>query len=414
MPMWIDFVQSTLLDMVSRDMFSSTVRAGQTLQGVVEGVPGRMTVVAAGARIPLPESASLTPGQAVVVEVRENAQGLQLRVTPVAQRGAPALVQTPAAPLASALPLDMIGAILKALGSSLPTETAAQLLPGSVPQTESVIRALLTQFVVRASVGEDLERIAATLTQALAAGDVTEDAVREVLALRAEQRPSTAPEYEAFVRRAADHSGARLEARIAEALASSDPQHMGSRLEEIFQSDLRAVLSRLQSNESLDAHLRQTGQAKTFNTAVDRVLDRLAGNQFQNVRGLEQPYWFIELPLAPGGPIQQAQLHVFEDKYGPGRAADVKNASVMLNVTTTRLGNLWIALQTDEGACSCRFCATTPAAAQAIEDASGELAQAFAQAGYSSAAIHVALWDGDVPRETATLMRRFAGLNVKA
>ena len=404
--------------MVSRDMFPSAVRAGQTLQGVVEGVPGRMSVVAAGTRIPLPESAPLTPGQAVIVEVGENVQGLQLRVTPVPLRDAPSLVQTPATPSASAstpLPiLDMVGAILKALGSSLPRETAAQLLPSNVPPTEPVIRALLAQFVARASVGEDLARVAATLTQALAAGDVTEDAIREVLALRADQRPSTALEFEALVRRAADRSGARLEARIAEALASNDPQHVGPQLEEIFQNDLRAVLSRVQSNESLDAHLRQTGQAKTFHAAVDRVLDRLAGNQFQNVRGPDQPYWFVELPLAQGGPIQQAQLHVFEEKHGQGRAADAKSASVLLSLTTTRLGNLWIALQIADGACSCRFCATTPAAAQAIEDASGELAQAFEEAGYSSAAIHVALWDGDAPRETAALMRRFAGLNVKA
>jgi hypothetical protein len=42
------------------------------------------------------------------------------------------------------------------------------------------------------------------------------------------------------------------------------------------------------------------------------------------------------------------------------------------------------------------------------------LVRALEESGYTSATVHVALWDGNRLRETAHLMRRFAGIDVTA
>ena len=89
-----------------------------------------------------------------------------------------------------------------------------------------------------------------------------------------------------------------------------------------------------------------------------------------------------------------------------------KDATVVLDLSMTRLGDLWIALTIARGRCSCRFRAANPAAVQAIRAERDGLIQALQSAGYPGAQVRVEPWDGDRLGEAAGLMRRFSGINV--
>ena len=147
---------------------------------------------------------------------------------------------------------------------------------------------------------------------------------------------------------------------------------------------------------------------------MGRVAERLTGGQLQNLRGLEQSYVFLELPFQTGAPLRHGQVHLFSDGHGKRRNIDANNATVALDLSMTKLGDLWITLRVVNGQCACKFRATSQPVADAIEAASGDLVQALGAAGYPRAMVQVALWDGDRLKRVTLLMRRFSGLDVQA
>jgi len=354
-------------------------------------------VQVAGVQVPLPADASLQPGQTVTIKVLESGQGLQLRIVPQASVPAHSL---------GALE-ELVAAVLESLGAPIGPELPSQLVPANLPQTPDAVRALLALFVSRGAMGEDLRQIAALVEQAVAAGALPRSDSEALLARIVVSEPG---DFHPVLEQLADAAGHTLEARIAMALAAGNLDDIIDTL----RTDLRAHLARLRENPVLQRFLQRTGQLRTFETAVDRVLERLVGAQLQNLRGLEQPYLFLEVPCSPDSGIQHAQVHVFSEGHGKKREFDAANALVAFDLATTRLGDLWITLRITQGRCLCRFCATRPAAVDALTGAAHELVQALEQAGHHGARVEVALWDADRLRETAALMRRFSGINVQA
>jgi Flagellar hook-length control protein FliK len=133
----------------------------------------------------------------------------------------------------------------------------------------------------------------------------------------------------------------------------------------------------------------------------------------QNLRTFAAPYLFLDLPFPPDAPISRAQIHVFGEG-GRGRHFDRRNASITLDLSTPRLGDLWISLTITGGACTCVVRAAREATVAAITAATPELGQALAEAGYPDASVQVTSWSGNRLEETAQLMRRFSGLDVRA
>lgn len=129
---------------------------------------------------------------------------------------------------------------------------------------------------------------------------------------------------------------------------------------------------------------------------------------------MDQSYLFLDLPFASGMPIREGRVHFFAEGRARDRGFDAKNATVALDLVTSRLGALWIVIRIFEGHCACRFCATSEAAVETLQSTAHELAQALDNAGYPNAAVQATLWDGDRLRETANLMRRFSGIDVTA
>lgn len=400
--MWLDSVQSTLIEMAGKVVSASGLRPGSAAQGTIEGAPDRLTLVVAGVRVPLPKDTNLTPGQRVHVEAIETGKRLQLRLTP-----SPAEEGAQPRP-ASATLETIVARVLEALGVPNQPETPTQVLPRVLPQTDAAIRSVLSLFTRQASTGDDLQTISLVVAQAAASGTLPADVAGETATLIARFVPRGSGDFQAVLRQWG--RGVTVEAEIAQAISTGRLESLTGTL----RADLRAVLSQLRANEGLTSHLQARGQLNTFQSAVDRVLDRISSGQLQNLHSLEQPYVFFEVPFPPGAPLREARVHFFHEGRGTKHGAEGRSASVTLDISTTKLGDLWITLQLTDGHCACRVAVTSEPAAETIEAARQELVNAIEGAGYARATVHVDLWDGDRLRETAHLMRRFSGIDLKA
>ena len=179
-------------------------------------------------------------------------------------------------------------------------------------------------------------------------------------------------------------------------------------------ADLRARLSSLKNDQAFQKFLVATGRIGDFEGHIEHALDRMTGAHLQNARALEHPYLFLELPMAPGGLVESAQLHIFEDGGHDGHEGARAPETVVMDLETTHLGPLWISVRTAGPICRCEFRAMTAEAVEAITESSGELVRGLESAGYGRAHVEASLWKGDRLSAVVELMRRFAGIDVSA
>lgn len=381
------------------------LRLGLHVRGTIQGTPGNLSLQASGLRIPLPTTAQLLPGQMVHAEVIEAAGGLQLRIIPElhgAQRASQANVTGHVAAL--------VRMALEALGAPPAAERAAQLLPANLPPNARAIQSLLSLFTNRGTVAEDLQLIASLANEAAAAGAAPQALADGAATLAASIFAASLKELPEVLKRVASSARRTLEARLARALASGDT----TKLAQILDEDLRVQLRQLQQNNGLRKFLQQQGKLRPFERAMERLLDRFSGEHLQNLRALELPYLFMELSFDADAPIRHAQVHIFGDDSAQKHRFDSNNATVVIDLSTTNLGDLWISISIVDGRCRCLFRVTEPEVVEAIEAASDELAQHLADAGYQGAIVEATLWEGDRLQAAADLMCRFAGLDATA
>lgn len=382
-----------------QNIYGGTLRPGQTFQTVVQIQGDKLLLQLGAARIALDSSVELSPGETVRVEVLGTAAKLQLRISP-------ATTSSESTPR-TAIPNTLVISVLESLGALPIADVAPTFIPAHLPQTTQALQQLFTLFLSRGSLGSDMEQIAALLAQASSQGALSGELATRFSAWVAQFATMEATGFKSILEQLS--SKRSLEARLALALKANT---VNASLESLSQ-DIRIQLAQLREQEPLRAWLRENGQLRQLDDAVQRVLNRLSGEQFQNLRSLEKPYVFVEFPLPAGGDLRFAQVHFFGEGRTKGNPFDQHNALVAIDLNTTQLGDLWITLQMTAGHCTCHFKATTPEIVQTIKDASVELAGALDNAGYPDAHIAASLWDGDRIRAAAAMMRRFSGIDVK-
>jgi hypothetical protein len=174
------------------------------------------------------------------------------------------------------------------------------------------------------------------------------------------------------------------------------------------------LLSRIQQDPDVARFVAETGQVREFHGAVERVLDRLSGRQLQNLHSVDRSYQFFELPVAGDSPYRHLQVHFFGHEGRGRKRFDPKNATVVLDVSMSRLGDLWINLAIANGRCTCTIRATDQETVDAIESGRDELRRALDGVGYPGAQVRVSLWDGDRFAAATKLIRRFTGFHADA
>ena len=371
---------------------------------------GAAALKAAAARAATQQAAETSPAPGSTPPSATQAGGA---LSPAAEHAAQAQA-TSGAPAQSATEATtaqlhtVVTAALESLGAAAPAETAAQLLPANLPVSAAAFRLVLALHTMRGSTGADLQLIQTAIAEAATQGAAPQALANEVMGLLVPLLVTEGMPPERLLQQSA-RTRAPIEARLAQALASGNVDEV---IEQLVR-DVRSVLARIQRDETLLRFLQQSGGLRRFQEAVAHVLERLSAADLQNIRSLEQPYHFFELPVTPDSGFHHVQVHFIGEKHGKGRGFDAQNASVVLDLSTTVLGDLWIGIGIVGGRCTCTFRATQQATVDAIEESEVDLRDALGGAGYPEAQIRAMLWDGNRFREAVNLAQRFAGISLE-
>lgn len=376
-----------------------SLRQGQVLQGTVRGEAGNLSLHVAGTRVPLGAATPLTPGLNVRVQVAASETGLQLHITAHQEPGA-------ASPPSASLP-TALASILRAFPAIEALPNPEVLLPANMPPTEAALRQLFTLLAQRDSIARDLHYLISVISQAAQAGAVTREYFQDFAALWARFVARNDESFESILQHLAQQGGDTLEAQMAKLLASGRIEELLERL----RTSLRGQVAQLRGNEALMKYVRGTRQLAAFENALHGLFERLAAGQLQNLRSLEQSYLFLELPFATGAGMGPAQIHFFGDGHAKGRRFDAANARVVIDLATSKLGDLWIALDIVRKHCTCTIRAVEPEIVEALRASGGELRDALAEAGYANARVTVGGWNGNRLEAIAGMVQRFRGFD---
>lgn len=376
----------------------TALRVGQVFQAVVRGSANEPFLQLPNVRIPIGQGTGLPQGQPVRVEVLETGATLRLQLTPAAAAGAGA----------PAVPVDtLLAEVLRALGKPALAARAPGLVPTHLPTLEAPLRQLFTVLLAQPGFGDDLRQLGTLLQQAAPQGAVPPAWLATLAGLLGPLESMEAQNLRGLL---AKMGNARtLEARIALALQAGGAGNLEAALGE----DLKALLLQLREHGPLREFLVQSRQSKHFDGLLDRLLDRVQGGQQQNLNALERPYVFLDLPVATPSGLHHAQVHFFGDAAAAkqGRPAFER---VVLDCSTSQLGDLWVELQVSGVHSACRFRAATAEAAEALETAAPELREGLAEAGFPGVDVRVEQWDGDRLNALLGLMRPFHGVRLDA
>lgn len=359
-----------------------------TFSGRVVDSGGALSVRVGAVQLPLPEGAPFTAGQRVHVSKPTPNAAVEVRPVPVPppMNGTSALTATLSRVLAALQP-----------GAGHAPESVAPLVPQSVPLTPTQVQQLIALFVVRGALGPNLTAIAAQLETALAAGWKAPEWAASLIRMAGAQPDAEPDAIAGWLKQAYRGASGTAEAN----LAAGSP-------EKAFDG-LLAQLRGLRGDASLRAVLESANWWTAFASQVDGAVERLEGRALQQLHGLAGGYAFAELP-APFQDFSSIHVHWFRRGAVEGAEAD----QVVLDVSASRLGDLWVSIQTGAGHCRCVLRATAEDAVRALESERGALQDALRDSGYENVSVTVDRWDGDRLTAAARLMGRAAGLDADA
>jgi len=395
--MFISSFEPRFLQLNQQQTLGSALRPGQQFSTIVQGSGDRLFLQLGTQRVPLGAELGLAPGSAVLVETVQAEQGLRLQITPRTAPDTLGASQRPAPSLESALTR-----ILAQLGIAS-DENVASIVPARMPVDVEALRQLFALFSSRGSLSTDLQSIATTLQQAAAAGVLTPTVAAAFQSLLAAFAAAEAPEWDALLRRLGDTRP--MAARLA---AVVDGVKLDVALAGMHEQ-LRAEVARLRGNDALLTYLRGNRQLKQFEQTLHRVLERFSAGDSQNLRALDQPYLFLELPVT-NAQLLHLQVHIIGEEQKRRGGEKPRGGLVVLDVALTRLGALWISLQTARDRCVCHIRAANDAARVELGAGRTELEAALREAGFVHAEVSISAWSGDRLHEAASLLRQFSGI----
>jgi hypothetical protein len=368
------------------------LRAGQSFNLVVRNDAQGLHLRVASLRLPLPPDSGLHTGQAVQARVQAGPSGLSLLVEPV-----PAGIPPPSGPAPPAHPAAaLLERMLPALAQLRMPPGFERLLPRQLPATEGALRPWITLLLAQDSPGSDLARLALLARDAAAANALP---------------PAWAAAIAAVLVRPEDAKAASLRGLLARLGASKTAEAALAKGLPAFgynDADLRSLLPKLQAHAPFRTYLRSAGLLGEFEAVAARLMDHAHGSLLQGLRGLDQPYAFLSLPFAPETGLHHAQVHFFPDNEAASQSG-VPAHMVVVDCATSRLGDLWVTLRSTGPACQCVFRATGPEACESLTAALPELEAALATAGFGPVAVRVEAVEENRLDALAALARRFGG-----
>ncbi len=392
---------------------------GQTLSGTLQLVQGQpVFAFGKGQRLPLPPAFAdaARAGQPVRAAVARSGNSLTLTITPREAPGVPpASLQQPAAPGAQQGPgappaaLPEIVALLERLAPQLTGSAAGRaalpsLLPPNLPPTEAATRAALAVYLLRGGFAEDAARVSAALGKAASSGVLPQAAVDKVTALLVALGNPGRADFSAALQAWAEQTARSTERRLAAFARAGNPAGLATALFDPASPDIRAMVSRLLYDAGLRQLFESAQEEAMFRGAAERVLERLASSQTQQLRAAETSYLFLNLPA--GEAFERAHVHILREGGPSGQAKDGRPTVIAFDLALSRLGELWVMLRASGTQCQCTFEAAHADAADAIASHAEELRAALALTGMQQVAIESRVSASGNLQQAARLLAR--------
>lgn len=395
-------VEPFVVPLTSAGGLPGGLRVGQTFQSVVQGQPGSLSVMVGGTRVPIGDIPQLMPGQVVSGEVFRVEAGLQIRVTPQA-------LSTPGnAASAGSLP-QVVANVLESLSALGAAEDAAHVVHPLMPANEAAVRNVLSLFLSDGRTGSDLQLLQGLFGDAAQAGALSQR-IADSFALLVSVLVFAGGRDLRAVLNQWRRVGRTVEGKLALAAQSG-------RLDEILAEtdiDLRGLLMRVRHEESFMRFLRGQGRFREFQETADRVLERLTGAGLQNLRSLEQPYLFLEVPVVEDTGLHRLQVHFMGERGARGKRFDPENCTVAIDVSLSQLGELWIVLKLIDGECSCLVRAVDSESLEALREEEQGFVESLKAAGLKGAHVRFGIWEGNRLREVGRFVHQHAGMDMRA
>lgn len=374
------------------------LQPGRTYSGVVRAQPDGLVALIGRVHVPLGTTSGLSAGQPILVTTRIQEGTLQLTIR----------AQAAAAPQSGGAEPALLESVLNALGRPELAGRLATLLPRQVPATEAALRALVSSLLAERGAGQDVQQLQQFLNSATNQGVLRADAGLNLSPWLSLTALADSAAWNELLRRArTERQAASQLARVAFGKAGPDS------LQNLKQS-LSSLVQRLLDDPGFQNWLRDNGQEETFRALADRVFERASGSDVQNLRALNQPYQFLEMPIPAGEGFFRLQLHFFSD--GDSRKQDPADTAhrTVIDVETSRLGPVWIDLQTHRQSCSCTFKMATPELVDVVDESLPELRASLTALGYGDVRIRALPWDGDREGALLALLAPFKSLDLEA
>ena len=373
---------------------ASQFKPGKAYPGIVHITPKGAQVQVAGTHIPLPQASTLPAGQSVTVTYQSGTEGAKLVILPTPQPPAtPASVHS--APLALLKTLMEELPILKGLSP----QQVATLSPTQLPQTETVLRMALQIFEFRATTQEAVKHLMQALEMIQNAGVKSPMLTKVLELLGTEIKMEDPKSVLRFLKTLQTHtSGLPVP-------TSGDTS---------FEESLYALLGKLRNDPALTTALESKGALTTFQHAVDTLMDHFAGQYLQNVRSTEVPYAYLNIPFPEDSGILQAQIHVLGEGHGENEWDETGHSQIVLDLQTTRLGELWIQISHRPEQCVCQFEVESDAIVNRINEVSDDLQSRLEAQGFQQVTVQASLRSNERMEAVARLLQRYSGLDMQA
>jgi hypothetical protein len=376
------------------------IQPGEVYAGVVRLQNSALVLSSGSLLIPLDGGSGLTVGQRVNFQFNSTPTGLQLAITP----------QTANAPTQATSPdlSRVLAPILETLGKLELAPRIQSILPRELPATSGSLQPLLTVLLSKQALGADLDQFSQIVASVPAnSGGLAQSTIQAIAQWLGLLPPTDRAAWHALLLRSREEQMAA--ARIAALLKPGADTTTLATLKESAAS----LATRLLDDPAFLKSLKEDGQLEPFKALAQRFQERATGVDLQNLRGLDQAYQFIELPVREAHGFHRAQLHNFRENTGQGKESGTGVSRTVLDLKMTQLGALWVSLQRRGEQCTCEFRVADPEVAALLQSEGPNLEAALAEAGFSSATVTTLLWDGSREEALIRMLAPFQKLDLE-
>lgn len=374
---------------------------GQTYTGVIRVQNGSLILTSGRLQIPIDDAVGLLSGQRVSFQLRSTTDGPQLTITP---EQAPGGAVPPSPPNLARI----LAPILETLGKLDLAPRIHGMIPRHAPSTPVALRPLLAVLLSERALGADLERFTEVLSSGLSRGVFSPGTAAAIVQWLGLGPADDSGSWQALLLRS------RQEQAVAARIAATIKDGSGQELLASLKDSAASLAERVLSEPEFLRALQEDGELENFKGLAHRIQERATGGELQNLRGLDQNYHFMELPLSESQGFHRAQIHTFHEKGSTGRSSGGTMHHTVLDIDTTRLGALWVALQSAGDQCNCQFRVEDADVAALIEAQAPTLEAALAAAGYGRVSVSATQWEGDREAALIAMLAPYQKLDLEA